>query len=239
MDYTIITPTGDRQQAFDICYKYVKRQTIQPKQWIIIDDGEKPTDVKGEPFYVRRNRQASDPQHTLPVQMQQALLMVQTEYVIIIEDDDWYAPDYCEKVLELFNRGKKISLVGQADTIYYNVKTRRYFIHDNTLHTAWCQTAFKTAIIPSILQICHQCIRSKFTYVDLRCWRNLRCNKYILKDQPPMNIGMKAMPGRGGSVSGHYNSHDKRFIDDKDMTQLKSWMAEDYKNYEEFYKCRM
>ena len=59
--FTIITPTGDRPDAFELCCKYVQRQTIKPVEWIVIDDGETPTTMPDNCNYLkfikRKNRE--------------------------------------------------------------------------------------------------------------------------------------------------------------------------------------
>ena len=94
--YTIITPTGDRPITFALCCQYVQRQTVPPTEWIVVDDGKEPMSVPSLPWikYVRRQNREF-PKHSLTKQMVKALQYVTTDRVVIIEDDDWYSPDYC------------------------------------------------------------------------------------------------------------------------------------------------
>lgn len=66
---TIITPTGDRHEMFSLCAKWVSKQTVQPNQWIIVDDGKIPLCPPTMPFitYVRRVPKIDDPTHLTPI----------------------------------------------------------------------------------------------------------------------------------------------------------------------------
>lgn len=41
-DLTLLTATGERQEAFDLCQRWMQRQTFEGSvRWVIVDDGEK------------------------------------------------------------------------------------------------------------------------------------------------------------------------------------------------------
>ena len=43
---TLITPTGDRHEAFALCEKWIGRQSyIGQIQWVVVDDGHEPTET--------------------------------------------------------------------------------------------------------------------------------------------------------------------------------------------------
>lgn len=52
---TAITPTGDRPLAFVLCQIWMMRQTVQPDQWIVIDDGSKPMPQIIQMQYIKRS----------------------------------------------------------------------------------------------------------------------------------------------------------------------------------------
>jgi len=210
--FTIITPTGDRPIPFALCCQYVQRQTVLPAEWIVVDDGrEGPTQVPDLPWvkYIRRQNREF-PNHSLTMQMVRALQEVTTDHVIIMEDDDWYSPNYCEYMLGLL-RGRDIAGIG--NTVYYNVPERRYFVHDNREHSAWCNTAFHRRLFPKIQQTAQDCHRRNYPYMDLTLWRNGKgWSKRLDLSNPKITIGIKGMPGRLGTCSGHRSTD--RFTQD-------------------------
>jgi hypothetical protein len=68
----LVTPTGDRPEAFALCEKYVASQTVKPDVWIVVDDGEVPAVCTMKQHYIRRNRQIDEMSHTLPLNMVEA-----------------------------------------------------------------------------------------------------------------------------------------------------------------------
>ena len=38
--FAVITPTGDRPEAFALCVKWMKSQDLSPHVWVVVDDGE-------------------------------------------------------------------------------------------------------------------------------------------------------------------------------------------------------
>lgn len=236
-DFTVITPTGDRPEAFEICKNYVQRQTLIPSQWIIVDDGVNPTDVsdiKVPIKYIRRQREKLEPKHTISVQMIEALKYVKTDRIIIVEDDDWYCKDYFEKMMGMFDLPNKPILIGQGQTIYYHVPLQKYFVHGNNEHASLCQTGFRTAFISNMYKICNRCSKNNYPYVDMKIWIIKGINKYLLLNAPPLCIGMKGLPGRMGACNGHRNT--ERFKQDHNFEYLHSFIGDDVKFYEKFVK---
>lgn len=231
--FTVITPTGDRPEAFRLCCKYVKRQTVQPTEWIVIDDGIHKTKASLPSYakYIRRENMNKH-KHSLPPQMIEAFKHVTTDIVIIIEDDDWYASNYCEYMLSLLHG---IQLAGIGQTVYYNVPERRYFQHDNNKHAAWCNTAFRTSLIPKIVKICQNCYRTGYPYIDLRCWRLISCLKKLDMSDPKITLGMKGLPGRLGTCSGHRNTTPFK-QDTEDVPYLRSRVGDDVDLYIPFFR---
>jgi len=88
--FTAITLTGDRHLPFRLCYRWMLRQTILPSQWIVIDDGQSPlrwSEYAGSDYH-RREPRHSDPDHTIKLNMLEALKHIKYDNVLIFEDDD-------------------------------------------------------------------------------------------------------------------------------------------------------
>lgn len=81
----VVTPTrGDRKSLLNRCKYYVERQTIPVKHFVVDDNlGLDGVDLTRR-IYIGLNRAKSEGYR----------------YVFIMEDDDWYAPDYIETYLK-------------------------------------------------------------------------------------------------------------------------------------------
>lgn len=226
--FSVITPTGDRQQAFKLCCKMMKHQTLKPFEWIIVDDGFSDTTPPDFPFvkYVKRSRRDREPSHTLPCQIQHVIGKVSTGKVIMMEDDDWYHPDYLMKMSSLLDAHE---LVGHSHNVYYFLKERQYFIHQNDAHSSLCSSAFRK----SIFTFFHH-MKLNNPFIDMKLWRFPRIkNKCLYRPDPLMVLGMKQLPGRVGAT---YNSNRNilrgGLQEDQNFEYLKSIVGKDVEWYE-------
>jgi len=230
MDFTVITPTGDRPIAFNFCKYFMSNQTIKPSQWIIMDDGfVKGDEAKEIPFaeYHRRQRIENHKVNTLNKQIHEALKYVKYDYIFIVEDDDYYASNYFETLLPLFEPDRK--LIGNGQSIYYNVSSKKYIFFNNMQHASLCNTAFHSSLIPQIQNICNS---NKRTFLDVQIW-GIPCSKYIRSNSSPyISIGIKGMPGRRGIGCGHSPYSGNRDTSNVFSTLIRQ---EDMHIYERFF----
>jgi len=236
--FTIITPTGDRPIPFAVRCKYVQRQTVLPTEWIVVDDGEQPQSIHSIPVSlqlksIRRERQQHDPQHTLPVQLAVALRHVTTGYVLVMEDDDWYRQDYCERMMGVFCDHPDALLVGQAPAFYYHIPARRYAPLNNRDRASLCQTGFRSELIPEVLRICRECAQRNDPFVDLNLWR-ATSRKFVIPDRPRWCVGIKGLPGRTSDRTIGHNSQYRGYRPDPEGLMLQSLIGADVKLYEKF-----
>jgi len=172
-DVSIITCTGDRPESFELLRRWMSKQTIKPKQWIVIDDGKVPlTDTSGFDYY-RRVPSDKDYLHTLCLNLPIAMEKVICKKVIIMEDDDWYHPTYIDYMSNLLD---KADLVGFANLIFYYPSLQKYMIKGTAKQPALAQTAFRKEIIPIVQKICNS---APSVYdlcgkglVDAELWKN-------------------------------------------------------------------
>ena len=236
--FSVITPTGDRPFPFELCCHFMKRQSIYPTEWIIVDDGSIPTQLPNLSFvkHIRRINTSLPNEHTLPLQMIEALQYVSTDKIIMFEDDDWYCADYFERMLKLFEQHPKAKLIGQGRAVYYHIPYRKCFQLINVDRASFCQSAFRMELIPSILHIC-KTIQNPF--IDIMLWQARKGSKYakdkyLLTDVPPMCIGIKGLPGRVCRTTiGHRGLHPK-FKPDPDFSKLREFIGNDVSLYEKF-----
>jgi hypothetical protein len=145
------------------------------------------------------------------------------EAIFIIEDDDYYKPIYLERMMANFSN---YSLIGERNTIYYNVCYRRHVTNPNTAHASLFQTAFR----PELLPLFEECLPNKF--IDSVIWQRAT-NKHLFYEND-LAIGIKGLPGRGGIGAGHIKAFVMR--EDRDLMYLRSLLGNDVSNYEMYYK---
>lgn len=238
--FTIITPTGDRREVFRFCLRYIERQTVPVPEWIIVDDGGEPlrlpTSIQNiyGLKYVRRERNPADPSHTLPVQLLEALKHVTTDRVLVMEDDDWYRADYCERMMEMFEAHSDAMVLGQGQAVYYHIPLRKCFQMVNRDRASLCQTGFRSAAIEKLTQGIFQ--HSSDPFVDLHLWRSSGLPHFLLLDVPPMCVGLKGLPGRiPKETMGHWGTA-RGYKSDPDGFKLRQLIGmEDAVMYEKYY----
>lgn len=233
----LVTPTGARKDQFALCAKWMRRQTYSEEViWVIIDDAYPfTTDLVGEGFKDKWTIVRINPtplwagQNTQSRNIKAGIDFIKENYkrdqvsaIFIIEDDDFYKPQYLQRMMEL--KGT-FDIWGETNTIYYNVNCRRYADNNNRLHASLFQTAFTYDMI-SVLESCYE---NKF--IDCVLWAVIK-NRFLFHDGT-LAIGMKGMPGRGGIGAGH--SKAMSMLNDVNFSYLNSMIGEDHKEYERFY----
>lgn len=215
---TLITCTGERQEAFSQCEKYLERQTYKgPVQWIVVDDGKIPTTVRLSCEYYRGPKIWEEGFNTQRLNMDLALTKVNpaTRAIFIIEDDDWYSPSFIETSLNLL---KYADIVGIADTAYYHIKIPGIKYMKNFSHASLCQTAISYKLLPLLIKA----VNSGEKYFDIELWKytNQAKLKSILIQDPKLSIGMKGLKGRGGIGVGHRDRGYEYDVNFKKLEEL-------------------
>ena len=233
INMTAITPTGDRPEAFALCEKWMAKQTCVPMQWIIIDDGEVPQEIKS-PFvtqYIRRERQQDDPSHTLPVQILKALDGIQQDNILFFEDDEYYTSDFIETMATgLFGH----DIAGQEDSFYYRLPEKMYHRCFNMDRASLCVTAMSVKHLDVLRKCCEKCIENGTPYIDMLLWQHFRHGKGKTNlTGHQVHIGIKGVPGRKGTTMG-WKTHQKGGWNlDSDLSVLRDRLEseEDFNEY--------
>ena len=234
---TIITPTGERPEAFALCRRQMKRQTFKgPVYWIIVDDGKAPLDVdfkkqgwtiktiRPEPFWnPGDNTQARNLIAGLDEAERHANATGRPLRLTVWEDDDWYHPDWLEKIsIEL----PKAELVGEGLAHYFNVSSRRHNPLRNYKHASLRCSAMRDGAIDRFREI----LGTFSMYYDFKLWKAHE-NKRVFHSN--LTIGIKGMPGRPGIAVGHDPQKGRH---DPEMKKLREWIGADADWYIDFYK---
>jgi hypothetical protein len=249
---TAITPTGDRPLAMSLCERWMMNQTARPDQWLVVDDGQVPF-VPAVPMeYVRREPRAGDPKHTLAINLLQAIPLIRGDKILIIEDDEYYAPAYVQEMAKRLDAGM---IAGITQNRYYHLPTGGYYVMHNREHASLAQTAFTSAFIPTFKGAV---VASMFVdFLDIRMWRMakqtlnrgfkfggrvLTTRARTMGRMPesefalfsdadaPLYVGIKGLPGRNGIGMGH-NPGMYPNRDTAGRRVLKQWMPQDYPVY--------
>lgn len=226
---SIITPTGDRPEALQLLAEYIARQTYTgPLQWVIVDDGHTPfrpqTLPRGEIVYHPR-REPGVPGGSLNRNLILGLRLAKHRKIVIMEDDDWYAPSYVDTYAELLDHH---SLVGESRARYYNVRDRAWYLPGNTQHASLAQTGFRRELIPLI----DDCCRQGTPFIDLHIWKRPVDDKHMIHNHG-LCVGIKGMPGRRGLGQGGHQT-GSRYTRDPHLVQLRAWVGHDVDRYAPF-----
>lgn len=225
MQITLITPTGDRPEAFTLCERYMAGQSRRWDQWIVVDDGEPETTTTMGQSVIRPEPRHTGKGSTQWRNLMVALPQVTGDAVLIVEDDDWYGPDYIRNAVEQL---EKHELVGEVPARYYNVRFRTYREFGIGHHASLCQTAFRRTMLMDLAEVCKTNL-----WIDTTLWqRNLR-RGYLYRGEQV--IGIKGMPGRKGISTAH-TEVSTQWGPDPDCSRLRQWVGKDAaKGYEPYF----
>lgn len=197
---TILTATCDRPEAFALTERWIARQSTKPDQWLVLDDGTVPAkctqgqehhhwpEFRGHGSMVNKVKRALESG------------LIKGDFLTFIEDDDWVSPDYLAWSLSQL---AKYDLVGECSNLYYNVRHRWWFCHENRFHASLCATSMRRSVFPQLLA---ECNFSLDPFIDSRLWENCRLPKFATapaQGSRRRTVGIKAMPGTPGYGSGH------------------------------------
>lgn len=232
----VLTVTGMRPQALALCAQYMARQTVGTGvRWVVVDDGVAETPLPA-PTGWSISRVRPDSLWREGVNTQHSNLLAGMAQVdpalplVIVEDDDWYAPDWLEWCAAQLQRA---DLVGEGRARYYSVSKRVGKQLANTRHASLCATAMNPCVFPAFTSA----IRSGETFIDLRLWQAWSAagrRKYLeLNDH--RTVGVKGMPGRTGIGMGHKDSFSGQR--DPSLGLLRQWVGADADLYLPYVGC--
>lgn len=236
MKISLILCTSDRPEAFALTEKYIKRQTLQPTEVVILDDGNVPVrPTLGRHIYCPECRGGNSMINKLKIAFTPGF--ISGDIAICWEDDDAYAPNWIETCAKALGDGR-IDMFGEGRAIYYNVRDRWWFEHANMTHASLCSTAFTKRLFPLALRLCED----SNPFLDDRLWKHAPGNRkrivdpqsYGPKGPRRLVLGIKAMPGKVGYGGGHARE-DRNAKKDPDGAKLRELIGEDAALYEEFW----
>lgn len=237
---TLITATGHRPESFELCCKYMNRQTVVgPIQWIVIDDsigsggpcktaetlkGLTNANIKAELY--AGPRLWAPGVNTQRGNLDTALDFIKGDKIFIIEDDDFYHPRYLQVMAALLDL---VDIVGESNSKYYYLNGPGGKEHSNYAHSSLCQTGFVKAQLPLFIEA----VNSGELYIDIAFWVKARQNHIprLLLAERNLCVGIKGMPGRAHIGAG---AKQTDFLIDPTFSKLKEWIGDDWEVYKQY-----
>lgn len=225
----LVTMTGGRPEAFALCEKWMSRQTRLPDQWVVVDDVEKPTKTTWGQEVLRPTPYWEPGQRTLNRNLLWGLDAIRTDYVAIIEDDDYYHPEWLETVCRHLDQ---VEMMGEGFTLYYNVQVRCWNQNTNNEHASLCATGFRSNLCSPIQTLLER-LPPKSPFVDHPIWMAYGRQGTILSTDKV--IGIKGLPGRTGCGTGHNRENAEGWPhSDHRLFYLRSLIGDDADHYAGF-----
>ena len=221
MKVTVITPTADRPAAWPLAERWMARQTVQPDQWIVADDGTAPAPLTAGQEHIRRPRTELGGA-SLAKNLLAAIEQVRGDVVLIMEDDDFYRSNHIEVCIE---RLRNFRATGSIWLNYYNLQLMGWRRIRNSC-AALCNTAFRAECLPTLENAARGALRQGVYHVDRLFWQQV--GKSGLHEVETV-VGMKGLPGMAGIGIGHKAGASWR--DDPAGDQLRRWIGEDAEAY--------
>jgi len=144
------------------------------------------------------------------------------DVIIIMEVDDWYAPNYIETMLNEWERYDKPDIFGTRYTIYYHLFLRKHF----TMHHADRASAMNTLIKPDL--IFDWCAETD-PYTDIHLWTKLQGITFT--PEKIISVGIKHGIGKSGGY-GHTDRLHRYKETHLSLGEVMDWESFDfYWNY--------
>lgn len=224
MTVTIITPTADQPLGIHLLEGYMRRQTVQPDQWIVADDGVTHANLTAGQTHLKRRR-THEGGRSLAGNILAALPHSEGDVVLIMEHDDWYAPDHIETCLRRLSQERALC-TGSRWQRYYNVK-QRCWLHVKNVGSALCNTAFDRRLLPVMQRAAEEAMRTGSYGVDRLFWDSASGRDTHDVDTV---VGIKGLPGRLGLGMGH-RPDPRRWTADPHGHKLQEWVGADAGHY--------
>lgn len=243
---SLITPTGDRPDALQMCAHWMSQQTYSDTvQWIIINDGNMtiPAHIQRDNFTVQcmhRLENTAPSVESFVGNLRLGMALAAYEKILIIEDDDYYAPTHLETL------DKKLDfadVVGNGHQLYYHFPSRRWAQFKNK-GACLCQTGFRSSLFPQFKDALNWALAKNSRGVDARFWDILARRRDRVKmdiyDEPHTVVGLKGYPGRPGLGIGHQPDayRSDRWTFDENWRKLDEWLGADAQKVKDYARAQ-
>ncbi len=226
---SVVTPTCDRPVGIRLLERWMACQTQAPDEWIIADGGQRATSLQHDQRHLYDDSVPPGVAN-FHANLERGIQAATGDLIIIMEDDDWYAPTHLETIVaQLTQPG--ITIAGDDQQRYYNLDRRCWRLMQNK-GASLCQTGFHRALIPTILGViagrrarvrsANPVERTRAIGVDAYLWRSQPRRAWALTHTATV-VGMKGLPGQPGLGVGHRPRGG--WTPDPEGTQLRAWVG--------------
>lgn len=204
MGFSIIIPDrGDRKELTKHCFFQMDRQTLKPTRIYHIDY----IPLNGEMDLTQRIMTGIDRSERDGI-----------DKCFIIENDDYYPDDYFEKMQ--FD----CDMIGSEETVYYNLKFKRYKFIDHIGRSSLFCTGFRISKIKNFT--------FPLKYLDVRLW--LFAQNLKVEFRKIGAIGIKHGIGLCGGIGHQFNVN---YVKDSGMFWLREHIRkESFEFYKSYHK---
>lgn len=148
------------------------------------------------------------------------------DVVFLIEDDDFYSPEYIESMLLGWIQAGKPNVFGTDSTTYYHLQRKKYKVMKHSTRSS----AFSTMVTSAVLDINFPADNEPF--LDLEIWKQLQGKTF----EPSTSICLGIKHGVGLSGGKGHNENFPYDYDDSDSTYFKSIVGDMYNSYKNLMK---
>lgn len=154
LKYVIISPVRDEEKFIEGTIRCILGQTIQPSEWIIVDDGSSDRTgaiidaYAGEHAWIRAlhraNRGFRKPGGGVAEAFNDGLRTLRVpdwEFIVKLDGDLIFAPDYFERCFDYFRQDPRLGIGG--GTIYHVVDRRKHIEHNPRFHVRGATKIYK------------------------------------------------------------------------------------------------
>ena len=229
-EITIVTMTANRAKDFANLQSYIQSQTFRNFDWIVVKDTEVPypKPIAGE-RRIQREKQENE-LHSMLENLRAGLAEVQTPYIAIFEDDDWFSPDYLETMVGMLREN---DLAGFNMEVVYRPSDRTFSRAWNVGHASLSATGWRHQTITPIVD---SIIEEGSVYVDSMLWQTVSgmegySTKLKENTEREGDKGLLYHLGIKGA-SGASPIHTRELTSsDKSGALLRSWIGKDAERY--------
>lgn len=187
MKIGVVTPDrNDRPKFLERCKYYVKRQTVKVDFHEIVNYPQKtfPIDIT-ERYMIGLNN-----------------LKDKCDVILFMENDDYYAPHYVERMIQRWKEFGSPELFGIGETYFYHIGSQHYWHREHTERAC----AYSTMIRADAVHKINHSTYDRLLF-DMGVWRQFQGPTCLVT--PPITIGIKHGFGVCGAAGHNAWFYDK------------------------------
>lgn len=221
MNISVLIPTrGDRPQFLAHCMRLLDMQTVKPTHIEVVSDAPKDPTKKDITWRYRLGCERILQKNP------------DTECILLIEDDDWYASNYIETMYNNWKAAGSPQVYGVGETIYYHLGMRGWYGQPHPTRASAMSTLLSADGARTM-----QWPDDFYVFTDIEIWKKLKGSTF--RPVTPISIGIKGYnEGSFFGGIGHRWDNNQYKTKDEDLSWLKNLVDtvsfEFYKKMSEF-----